>query len=164
MAQDKRTYTLNAKRSFNFRIPADFVMGGAFHILFQGKLRAGGRDCRLKLRLNKEDIRYRSIASMNGGAITRDNEAGSQSRESLYLGRNGWGEDADIFLDYHVIWQAGYKKCGHGKSTFALSNQDVLGFAAHGYQSTVSRLDSATLMVEQGGTLTGRLRIIYELN
>jgi len=165
MAVKEINEAVNGKRSHYFRVD-DHDVGGFIRILFQGKLYVGGRDCRLKLRLNRESSGYNSYAHLRGNtsSLVRIADPDNWARESLYLGRNGWGQDADIFLDYLISFQTGYKKCGHGMNTFALSRQKLLLFSAHGFQESGTKLDAVTLIVENGGTLNGQLRVVYDLD
>jgi len=126
-------------------------------VRWHGKIFGNNSDSKLLIRLNGETSGYRSYAIMSGD----DSEVGSDAN-GLYVGRNGWHQDADVSLQYIIDVRSGQKRTGYGQSTFA-HNIKVLGYTASGYWvNTANPIQSADLYLEGNGSASGSLSIRWD--
>lgn len=128
----------------------------AYKVIFQGTLNAGGTDRHLLIRPNGISSGYSSYAIYNGTAGGSD-----WNTTGFYVGRNGWGQNADVFFEYEISTMTGRKRLGLGKATFAHTSGNILGYAdANGYWNDISTNITSLWVGPTGGTITGKI-IVY---
>lgn len=126
----------------------------AIKVLVSGELKAGRTDRRLLLRVNGVAEPYVSFVLMNGHATM-----GEWDKSGLYVGRIGWGLDADVSAEVTVSSLSIKKRIiSHGLSTFAHSDGRTLGYQNNGYVVKDGPISSLTILIT-GGTFKGELRV-----
>jgi hypothetical protein len=137
---------------------------GAVRLLFGGKLLPGGTDQRLLMKINDYQNTYFSIVSQNGYydhtnpisyTESQVDDAANPSNNGIYLGRNGWQNDAYFAIDLKLtILATEGKIITSGLSTFTQSTSVILGYELHGsldagqaftWQNPVSKVSFFTL-------------------
>jgi hypothetical protein len=125
-----------------FNIEFAALSNGFIKVFITGKIAANGADHRLLLRVNNASGNYVGFILMNGHA-----GGGEWDGSGFYLGRNGWGLDADFSIEVMVAVNAASSKItASGLSTFSHANNTILGYEFHGFyvgSGPISSLDFA---------------------
>lgn len=123
-------------------------------IFISGELAAQGTDRRFLLRINGTATDYQSFVVMDGHA-----GGGEWDGRGFYVGRNGWGLDASIGIEY-TISSANIrnKRVGHGMSTFAHGNNSILGYHCNGFLVSNTPIQSIQLAIT-GGVFSGAIKL-----
>lgn len=127
-----------------------------FKVVFQGTLSAGGSDRHILIRPNSSSSPYKCYAVYDGDAGGSD-----WNTSGFFVGRNGWGQNADFSFEYIISAQTGRRRVGYGNSTFYHpSSNRILGFgrASGAWNNTGTNITSLRIL-PTGGTLTGRLMV-----
>ncbi|MGU7369045.1 hypothetical protein [Bacillus cereus] len=146
----------NNSASISFALPP---LRGMFKIVATGKLSAEGQDRHFLVRFNDQNNSYNSIIVMEGNI---DNTIYEWDNTGFYIGRNGWGLDADFSMDYTFgRFQGAQKITGSGLSTFVHGNNNILGCESHGFFVSDEEIRNVQVLFT-GGKVNGALSV-YQL-
>lgn len=152
--------TVEAATELDLGIDAKLLASGPFiKLVGSGELAAAGRDRRFLVMLTDsggapKPLFYNSYGLMNGHA-----HLGEWDGRGFYVGRNGWGLDASMAVEFTLTKNMLTNKIiGLGKSTFSMANQSVLGYEAHGFAIDNNPIEGVKLVFD-GGTFSGSFRL-----
>lgn len=126
-------------------------------VAVSGELAAESADRRFLLQLNyRPGINhfYQSFVVMDGHA-----GMGEWDGRGFYVGRNGWGLDASVSIEYTIsAAMLNMKRLGHGMATFAHGNNTILGYTCNGFVVSDEPIRSVSLLTN-GGHFKGKMRL-----
>ena len=119
--------------------------------LASGELSTGQQDyCKCLIRINGQSSGYNSFVIMAGNA-----SGGEWDSSGFYAGRNGWGTDAGISIEYTIsVASLANKRVGYGMATFAQADNRILGYTCNGFLVANDPVQSVELVFTNGGVAT----------
>lgn len=156
-AGDPRGTTTEITTS-RFSVNLAALSDGFIKVFITGKMASNGSDHRLLLRVNNSSGNYVGFILMNGHAAT-----GEWDGSGFYLGRNGWGLDADFSIELTVaVNSTSSKITASGLSTFAHANNAILGYEFHGFYVGAGPISSLDFTFTGNATVTAfSKQIVY---
>lgn len=134
-----------------FDIKFASVSDGFIKIYASGHISSQGKDHRLVLRINGDAGNYQSYVLMSGHA-----SAGEWDNSGIYLGRVGWGQDADFSTEITIAANSKSQKINVAALTnFSLGNNLILGYEAHGFYVSSQPVTSAVVQFTDNAVASG---------